>query len=108
MEIDDGKIALASALFAIAGILLLLLLSETPVEASAACALVSNENSLVRVSGIASEVSAEKFLLCNGACASVRGKISPILTNGREVTVLGRVKRYRDNGYIEAERIEIR
>ena len=64
MEMDEKKIALAAAVFAVAGIALLFFLSETPRESSVAEALVAPASSYLSISGIARNVTADKFYLC--------------------------------------------
>lgn len=110
MRLDERKITFAASAFAIAGILLLLLLSETAEKASVAQALVAPENTLVIVSGNVANATAGKFLLCDKVCVSVRPGELPsavLLSNGRSAIVTGRVKEYRGNRYIEAEKIDL-
>ena len=111
MRIGERKIVLAAAAFAIAGIALLLLMSETAQGASVAQALVSEPNTLLIVSGTAANVTAEKFSLCDKVCISVRSNNLPtalLLANGKGAVVTGRVKEYRGNKYFEAEKIEVK
>lgn len=111
MWLDEGKVTIAAAAFAIAGIILLLLLSETPQTLSVAQASVAQGNSLVMVGGTAQNVTKEKFSLCREVCISVRAGAVPslaLLSGGREVLVSGRVKEYLGRRYIEAEKLEIR
>lgn len=108
---DERKIVLAAIAFAIAGIALLLFLSETPRSASVAEALVSEPNSLLIVSGTAANVTAAKFYLCDHVCISARGNGLPsayLLTNGRAAIVTGRVQEYQGNVYFVAENIEVK
>lgn len=109
MRVDEQRIVLAAAAFAIAGTALLLLMSETPRNASVAEALVAEQNSLLILSGAAENVTADKFALCDKLCISVRSKDIPsalLLSGGREAIVTGRVKEYRGNRYFEAEKVE--
>jgi len=108
MEIDEQKAAVVFSLVAVAGIALLFLLSETAAEASVAEALVAAPNSLLEISGTAANVTSEKFMLCDTLCLSVRAKgisSAALLFDGREAVVLGRVKEYQGNRYLEAEKI---
>jgi len=110
MRLDERKITFAAAAFAIVGILLLLLLSETAERASVAQATVAPENTLVIVSGTVANATAGKFSLCDRVCVSVKPGQLPsavLLTNGRSAIVTGRVKAYKGNKYLEAERIEL-
>ena len=110
MELDEKGIVLAAAAFAVAGILLLLLFSETPKNASAAQALIEPENTLVIVTGQAQGVGTDKFSLCDIVCISVRSNglaTAGLLENGRQATVTGRVMEYQGNRYMEAEKIEV-
>ena len=110
MRVDERRIVLAAAAFAIAGIALLLFMSETPRNASVAEALISEQNSLLVVSGMAANVTADKFSLCDKVCISVRSNGIPsasLLFSGRNAVVTGRVKEYRGNRYFEAEKIEV-
>ena len=110
MKADERSITLAAALFAIAGIALLLFMSETPRSATVAEAMIAGQNSLLVVSGSAANVTAEKFSLCDKVCISVRSNGIPaasLLFSGRNAVVTGRVKEYRGNRYFEAEKIEM-
>ena len=109
-QVDEKRIVLAAAAFAIAGIALLLFMSETPRKASVAEAMIAEQNSLLVVSGTAANVTAEKFSLCDRVCISVRSNGIPaasLLFNGRNAVVTGRVKEYRGNRYFEAEKIDL-
>lgn len=104
------KIALAAALFAVAGIALLAYFSETPAKVSIGQALASDENALVQMQGKARNITSDKFLLCERLCISVRKERLPsaqLLADGREATVLGRVKEYQGSRYVEAQSIDI-
>ena len=111
MEIDEKKIALAAAVFAVTGIALFFFLSETPREASVAEALVAPANSYFSLSGVAQNVTADKFYLCqHELCISMKkgGLVSAqLVTEGSGLLVLGRVKEYKGSRYFEAERIEV-
>ena len=111
MEIDEKKIALAAAVFAVAGIALLSLLSSTPREASIAEALVAPANSYLSLSGTAQNVTADKFYLCqHELCISMKkgGLASAqLVADGSDLQVLGRVKEYKGSRYFEAETIEM-
>ena len=111
MKADERGVVLAAVAFAIAGIALLLFMSETPRSASVAEALISEPNSLLIVSGNAANVTAAKFSLCDKVCISVRGNGLPaayLLSNGRSATVTGRVQSYQGNVYFVAENIEVK
>ena len=112
MEIDERKIALVAAVFAVAGIALLFFLSETPREATVAEALVAPANSYLSITGVAQNVTADKFYLCQqGLCISMKkGEIvsAQLVADGSELRVLGRVKEYKGSKYFEAERIEVK
>jgi hypothetical protein len=110
MLVDEKNVVAAAALFAAAGIALLFFLSETPRKASVAEALVAEQNSLLEISGQAANVTSDKFLLCDRLCISVRSNGIPsalLLSQGRHASVLGRVKEYMGNRYIEAEKIDV-
>ena len=110
MEIDERKIIIASIAFAIIGIALLFFLSETPQKASVAAATVAQANSLLIIEGSAANITADRFQLCDIACISVRGNGLPsalLVSKGRNVTVLGRVKNYMGRQYVDAEKIEV-
>ena len=111
MEIDEKKIALAAAVFAVAGIALLFFLSETPREASIAEALVAPANSYFSITGIAQNITADKFYICqHELCISMKkgGIVSAqLVADGSELRVLGRVKEYKGSRYFEAERIDV-
>ena len=110
MRLDEKKITFAAAAFAIIGIALLFFMSETAQSASVASALVSETNSLLIVKGIAANVTAEKFSLCNKVCISVRNMGLPsaaLLSSGRAAIVTGRVKEYQGSRYFEAGKIEV-
>jgi DNA/RNA endonuclease YhcR with UshA esterase domain len=110
MHLDEGKIAFSAAVCAALGIALLFAFSETAQSATAASALVSQENSLLLVSGTARNVTSDKFLLCDVVCISIRkqGTVpGELVREGGEVKVLGRVHEYRGNRYLEAEKIEV-
>ena len=112
MEMDEKKIALAAAVFAVAGIALLFFLSETPREASVAEALVAQANSYLSISGTAQNVTADKFYLCQRQlCIGMKkGELvsTQLVENGDALQVLGRVKEYQGSRYFEAERIEVK
>ena len=110
MRLDEKKITVAAAAFAIIGIALLFFMSETARAASVAQALVAEPNSLLIMRGTAANVTAEKFSLCDGVCISVRNSNLPsaaLLSNGRGAAVTGRVKEYLGRRYIEAGKIEV-
>jgi len=111
MEMDEGKIALAAAVFAVAGIALLFFLSETPREASVAEALVAPANSYLRITGSAQNITADKFYLCqHGLCIGMKkGNLvsAQLVSDGSGLRVLGRVKEYKGSRYFEAENIEV-
>jgi hypothetical protein len=111
MEIDEGKVALAAAAFAVAGIAVLFLLSESVHDASVAEALVAPENSYLRLEGTAQNVSADRFYICqHKVCISTRkGELvsAQLVAEGSSITALGRVREYRGSKYFEAERIDI-
>ena len=111
MEMDEKKIALAAAVFAVAGIALLLFLSETPREASVAEALVAPANSYLSIDGIAENVTADKFYLCqHELCISMKkGDIvsAQLVAQGSGLRVTGRVNVYKGSRYFEAEKIEV-
>lgn len=109
-QVGEKRIVLAAAAFAIAGIALLLFMSETAQNATVAEALVAEQNSLLVVNGMAANVTAEKFSLCSSVCMSVRSNGIPsasLLFNGRNAIVTGRVKEYRGNRYFDAEKIDV-
>ncbi len=109
-KIWGSRLAVLSALLALSGIALLFFMSETPSKSSVGSALTSQENALVELTGQAKNVTADKFLLCQAICISVRGNGLPsaaLLKEGRWATVQGRVKEYQGNRYIEAESIGI-
>jgi uncharacterized membrane protein len=112
MEIDEKRIALAAAVFAVAGIALLFLLSETPREASIAEALVAQANSYLAISGTAQNITADKFYLCQrGLCISMKkGELvsAQLVSVGSALRVLGRVKEYKGSRYFEAEKIDVK
>jgi len=112
MEMDEKKIALAAAVFAVAGIALLFFLSETPRESSVAEALVAPANSYLSIAGVAQNITADKFYLCErGLCISMKkGEIvsAQLVAEGSSLRVLGRVKEYKGSRYFEAERIEVK
>ena len=110
MMLDEGKIVAAAALFSVVGIALLLFMAETPQQASVAQALLSGQNALVRIYGTAANVTSEKFLLCDPLCISVRSNDLPsarLLADGRQASVVGRMKDYMGRKYVEAESIEV-
>ena len=111
MEMDEGKVALAAAVFAVAGIALLFLLSETPREASVAEALVAPANSYLGIAGIAENVTADRFYLCQRSlCISMKkGSLvsAQLVAEGNSLHVLGRVREYKGSRYFEAEKIEM-
>jgi len=111
MEIDEKRIALAAAVFAVAGIALLFFLSETPREASVAEALVAPANSYLGISGTAQNITADKFYLCQQKlCIGMKkgGLVSAqLVAEGSGLHVLGRVKEYKGSKYFEAEKIDI-
>ena len=110
MEIDEKTIALAAAVFAVAGIALLFFLSETPREATVAEALVAQANSYLSISGVAQNITADKFYLCqHELCISMKkgGLVSAqLVAEGSDLRVQGRVKEYKGSRYFEAELIE--
>ena len=110
MEMDERKIAIAAAVFAVAGIALLFFLSETPREASVAEAIVAPANSYLSIAGVAQNITADKFYLCQRQlCISMKkgGLVSAqLVSEGDALKVLGRVKEYKGSRYFEAERIE--
>ena len=112
MEMDEGRIALAAAVFAVAGIALLFLLSETARDASVAEASVAPANSYLRISGTAQNVSAGKFYICQyKVCISVKkGELvsAQLVAEGSGITALGRVQEYKGSRYFEAERIDVK
>lgn len=108
MLLDERKVAASAIVAAVMGIALLFLMSETPMRASVAEALVAEPNSLLEVSGSAFNMTNGKFSLCGGLCISVRSMGIPsaeLLSEGRGVLVLGRVKEYMGRRYLEAEKI---
>jgi len=111
MEIDEKKIALAAAVFAVAGIALLFFLSETPRDASVAEALVAPANSYLGIKGIAQNITSDKFYICqHELCISMKkGTLvsAQLVAEGSDLHVLGRVKEYKGNRYFEAEKIEV-
>ena len=110
MLLDEKKVAVAACLFAVAGIALLFFMSETPKAMSVAAALVAEPNTLAQVGGKAANVTGGKFSLCERLCISVLSNGIPsasLLSEGRSAAVLGRVKEYRGNRYIEAEKIDV-
>lgn len=110
MRLGERGAIVASVLAAAAGIALLFLLANEPQKASVAQALLLPENSLVELSGTAANVTADRFLLCDSMCISVRKNGLPagnLVANWREIKVRGTVQKYRGNSYIEAERIEV-
>ena len=111
MEMDEKKIALAAAVFAVAGIALLFFFSETPREASVAEALVAPANSYLSLSGAAQNVTADKFYLCERSlCISMKkGELvsAQLVEDGNELHVLGRVQVYQGSRYFQAESIEV-
>ncbi len=110
MRLDEKKITVAAAAFAIIGIALLFFMSETAQNAAVAQALVAEPNSLLVVRGTAANVTAEKFSLCDKVCISVRNNGLPsaaLLSNGRAAIVTGRVKEYQGSRYFEAGKIEV-
>jgi len=111
MEMDEQKITAAAAVFAVAGIALLFLLSETPRDSSVAEALVAPANSYLRINGTAANVTADKFYICQPKlCISVKkGEIvsAQLVAEGSAISALGRVKEYKGSKYFEAERIDI-
>lgn len=111
MEIDERKVIAASVAFAVIGIAILFFLSETPQKASVAAASVAQENSLLIIEGTATNITAQKFMLCDSVCISVKNSGLPsalLLSNGRNATVQGRVKEYMGSRYIEAEKIGVK
>ncbi|MFA6907287.1 MAG: hypothetical protein WC263_00490 [Candidatus Micrarchaeia archaeon] len=111
MEMDEKRIALVAAVFAVAGIALLFFLSETPRESSVAEALVAPANSYLGISGIAKNVTADKFYLCQRQlCISMKkGELvsAQLVAEGSSLRVQGRAKEYKGSRYFEAERIEM-
>ena len=110
MEIDEKRIIAASIAFAAIGIALLFFLSETPQKASVATASVAQANSLLIIDGSAANITADKFLLCDSVCISVRSNGltgALLLSNGRNATVQGRVQNYMGSQYMVAEKIEV-
>lgn len=111
MEIDERKAAVVFSFVAVAGIALLFFLSETPYRSSVAEALLAEPNALVEVTGTAANVTPGKFMICERLCVSVKTKGIPsaaLLYEGREAVVLGRVKEYQGNRYLEAEKVTLR
>ncbi|MCX8197885.1 MAG: hypothetical protein N3F07_01680 [Candidatus Micrarchaeota archaeon] len=111
MWADERRIAAASALVALVGIALLFALSESPEKTSVAGAMVSEENSLVEIEGAAENLTSGKFMLCDRVCISVRHQNIPsarLLSQGRQVSVVGRVKEYMGRRYLEAEKLAVR
>jgi len=109
MRLDERGIAAAAALFAIFGIALILVFSETPHEMRVAEALIAQEKTLVSLSGTAMNVSGGRFLICDSLCVSVRagGMASyPLVAEGNFVSVTGRMKEYMGRKYVEAEKLE--
>ena len=98
-------------MFAVAGIALLFFLSETPREASVAEALVAPPNSYLGISGIAQNITADKFYICqHELCISMKkGEIvsAQLVADGSGLRVLGRVKEYKGSRYFEAEKIDV-
>ena len=110
MRIDEKKVVKAAAVFAVAGIALLFLMSETPKKMSVAQALVAEPNTLAQVGGKAANITNGKFYLCERLCISVKSGGIPsaeLLSEGRGASVLGRIKEYRGNRYMEAEKIDL-
>ena len=100
MEIDERKVAIAAAVAAMAGIALLLFMSETPKKASVAESLVAAPDSLLEITGTVANVSADKFQICDIVCISVRNQGLPsaaLLRNGGRAVVLGRANEYMGN-----------
>ncbi len=111
VKIGENRVALAAAICAVAGIALLLFLSETPQKYSVARALAASPNTLVEITGRAKNVTDGKFALCELLCISVKSNSLPsgkLAADGKWMTVLGRVKEYQGNRYLDAEKIEIR
>lgn len=112
MEIDEGKVALAAAVFAVAGIAVLFLLSEAVRDASVAEALVAPANSYLRIEGTAQNVSADKFYVCQyNVCISMKkGELvsAQLVADGSSISAVGRVREYKGSKYFEAERMEVR
>ena len=111
MEIGEKLSAVVFSFVAVIGIALLFFLSETPNKSSVAEALLAQPNTLVEVTGVAANITLEKFMLCERLCVSVKAKGIPsaaLLFEGRETIVLGRVKEYQGNRYLEAEKITLR
>jgi len=109
MQLDEKKVVVAACLVAVLGIALLFLMNETPRRMNIAQALVSQENTLAEVAGTAENLTEGKFSLCDQLCISVRFSGIPsayLLSDGRVAVVLGRIKEYRGNRYLEAERID--
>lgn len=108
MRVDERKTAMAAAVLSAAGILLLFFMAETPTKASVAEAIVAAPNSLLEISGIAANVSSDKFQLCDRVCITVKSMELPaarLLGEGNNAAVLGRVKEYMGRRYVEAEKI---
>ena len=111
MQVDEKKIIIASSVFAIVGILILLFISNAAVKMSVSQATVAQENTLVILEGTVANATDVKFSLCDIACISVKGKDLPsllLLTDGRNAVVEGRVKTYMGRRYVEAENIEVK
>jgi hypothetical protein len=110
MEIGEKQMAVVFSFVAVMGIALLFLLSETPKKSSVAEALLAEPNTLVEVAGAAANVTPEKFMLCERLCVSIKTRAIPsaaLLFEGRSAIVLGRVKEYQGNRYLEAEKITL-
>ena len=110
MEIDEQKVAIAAAIAAVAGILLLFFLAETPRESSVAESLIATPNTLLEITGEVANATSEKFQLCDRVCISVKNMGLPaagLLANGERAVVLGRVKEYMGRRYVEAEKITL-
>ncbi|MFA6489968.1 MAG: hypothetical protein WCT52_04790 [Candidatus Micrarchaeia archaeon] len=110
MEIDERKVAIAAAIAAVAGILLLFFLAETPRESSVAESLIAAPNTLLEITGEAANITTDRFQLCDRVCISVKGMGLPssgLLSGGERAVVLGRVKEYMGRRYVEAEKITL-
>lgn len=111
MQLDEKKVIIAACLAAVVGIALLFLMNESPRRMNAAQALVAQANTLAEVAGTAENVTGGKFSLCDRLCISVRFSGIPaayLLSEGRSAIVLGRIKEYRGNRYLEAEKIDVK
>ncbi|MCX8194864.1 MAG: hypothetical protein N3G22_02040 [Candidatus Micrarchaeota archaeon] len=112
MEIDEKALVAVCIAFALFGMALLLLFSESPKRVSISQALVLEENSYVMVSGSVHNISRSdwKFYLCEEACIRVRAGDIPssrLLFEGSRAVVVGRIAEYQKNKYVEASKISL-